>query len=63
MRGRLSAGHQWSVETSIYVESEHDGKVDAKAIYQALFNILKLQGIVNVFAGLVLPNTKSESIS
>ncbi|KAA9038716.1 N-acetyltransferase family protein [Ginsengibacter hankyongi] len=59
-RYRLAAGHQWSVETSIYVESGHHGKGVAKTLYQALFNILRLQGIVNVFAGLVLPNTRSE---
>ncbi|KAA9037175.1 N-acetyltransferase family protein [Ginsengibacter hankyongi] len=59
-RYRLAAGHQWSAETSIYVESRHQGRGVAKALYQALFNILKLQGIVNVFAGLVLPNTRSE---
>ena len=57
---RLAAGHQWSAETSIYVESGHQGSGVAKALYQALFNILKLQRIVNAFAGLVLPNTKSE---
>lgn len=57
---RLAAGHQWSVESSIYVQPGYYGKGIAKALYRVLFDILKLQGIINVFAGLVLPNTRSE---
>lgn len=59
-RFRLAQGHQWSAETSIYLVSAYNGKGIAKTLYQALFNILKLQDLINVFAGIVLPNARSE---
>lgn len=60
-RFRLAQGHQWSAETSIYLVSDYYGKGVAKALYQALFNILELQDLINVFAGIVLPNPRSET--
>ena len=60
-RFRLAQGHQWSVETSIYLVSGYYGRGVAKTLYQTLFNILKLQNLINVFAGIVLPNARSEA--
>jgi len=57
---RLAQGHQWSAETSIYLSPAYYGKGVAKTLYQALFEILKLQNYINVFAGIVLPNKRSE---
>ena len=59
-RFRLAQGHQWSAETSIYVAPAYYGTGVAKTLYQTLFNILKLQDLINVFAGIVLPNARSE---
>ena len=60
-RFRQAQGHQWSAETSIYLVPGYYGKGVAKTLYQTLFNILKLQDLINVFAGIVLPNARSEA--
>ena len=60
-RYRLAHGHQWSAETTIYLSPHYYGKGVAKTLYQSLFNILKLQDVINVFAGIVLPNARSEA--
>ena len=57
---RLAQGHLWSVETSIYLGSGYHGKGIAKILYQSLFAILRLQNYFNAFAGIVLPNKRSE---
>lgn len=57
---RLAKGHLWSVESSIYLSPDYYGKGVAKNLYQSLFAILKLQNFINVFAGIVLPNKRSE---
>ena len=57
---RLAQGHLWTVESSIYLSPDYYGKGVAKNLYQALFAILKLQNFINVFAGIVLPNKRSE---
>lgn len=56
---RQASGHQWSVETTIYCSPEFQGKGIAGVLYRTLFDILKLQGFINVFAGIILPNDKS----
>ncbi len=56
---RQASGHQWSVETTIYCSPEFQGKGIAGALYRTLLEILKLQGFINVFAGIILPNDKS----
>ncbi len=57
---RAAQGHKWSVEVSIYLSKDYYGKGVAAALYQSLFAILKLQNYINVFAGIVLPNQRSE---
>jgi L-amino acid N-acyltransferase YncA len=57
---RSAQGHQWSAETSIYLSPDYYGKGVAKTLYQVLLTILKLQNYINVFAGIVLPNKRSE---
>lgn len=56
---RNASGHRWSAETSIYMAEEGQGKGFAKKLYTALLNLLALQGFINVFAGIVLPNERS----
>jgi phosphinothricin acetyltransferase len=58
---RGAAGHRWSVETTIYLSADFQGKKIARLLYEHLFAILKLQHYVNVFAGIVLPNNNSEA--
>ncbi|MGH2564950.1 MAG: GNAT family N-acetyltransferase, partial [Ginsengibacter sp.] len=57
---RPTQGHQWSAETSIYISSRYQGNKVARPLYEYLFAILKLQNYINVFAGIVLPNKRSE---
>lgn len=53
--------YQWSVEVSAYVDvSSHRGGV-GRALYSALFDVLRLQGFRNAYAGITLPNRASEA--
>jgi phosphinothricin acetyltransferase len=53
--------YQWSVESSVYVAEDYQGKGVAEKLYTALFSILQASGFVNVYAGITLPNPKSYS--
>ncbi len=53
--------YQWSVECSVYINDDHQKNGIAAILYEALMNILKRQGFVNVYAVINLPNPKSVS--
>jgi phosphinothricin acetyltransferase len=51
--------YQWSTEVTAYVgEGRRRGGV-GRALYTSLFAILRLQGYVNAYAGITLPNAAS----
>jgi L-amino acid N-acyltransferase YncA len=52
-------GYQWCVEPSVYISKKYFGFGVANALYTALFDILKLQGYVNAYAVITLPNDSS----
>ena len=52
-------GYQWCVESSLYISEKHFGTGIAYALYAALFELLKLQGYVNAYAVITLPNDRS----
>lgn len=56
---RYRTAYQWSPESTIYLAPDFQSKGIGRILYQTLFNILKLQGYFNVFAGVALPNQKS----
>ena len=56
---RERTGYQWCVECSVYVHDDFQRMGIAKALYTALFEILKRQGYRNVYAVINLPNDKS----
>jgi phosphinothricin acetyltransferase len=58
-RYRERIGYQWCVECSVYIHDNHHRKGVAKALYMALFRILKAQGYYNVYAVINLPNDRS----
>lgn len=58
-RYRERAGYQWCVECSVYIHDGFHGKGIAKALYAALFRLLKMQGYFNVYAVINLPNEPS----
>jgi len=52
-------GYQWCTEPSVYISERYFGVNVANALYAALFDILKLQGYVNAYAVITLPNDRS----
>ena len=54
------AAYQWSVDVSAYVDAQAQRGGVGRALYGALFRILQLQGFVNAYAGITLPNPASE---
>lgn len=58
-RERLA--YQWCVESSVYIRDQFQGEGIASKLYNALFELLRLQGFINVYAGITLPNDRSIS--
>jgi L-amino acid N-acyltransferase YncA len=56
---RTRTAYQWSVEVSAYVSADHHRRGVGRALYTSLFEILKLQGFRNAYAGITLPNDAS----
>lgn len=56
---RTRAAYRWSVDVAIYVAEDARRKGVARALYAALFAILRLQGYQSAFAGIALPNEPS----
>jgi phosphinothricin acetyltransferase len=56
---RERAAYRWSVDTTVYVrQGRHRGGV-GRALYTSLLAVLPLQGFVNAYAGVTLPNPAS----
>jgi len=58
-RYRERIAYQWSVECSVYVHDDHLRSGIGRALYTALFSILKKQGFTTVYAVINLPNERS----
>lgn len=56
---RDRAAYQWAAEAAIYLKADVHRKGIARILYQALFEILRLQGYTNLYAIITLPNEKS----
>jgi phosphinothricin acetyltransferase len=54
--------YSWSVETSIYVDSEFRGMGIGRALYDELLGTLRKQGYCRAFAGIALPNAASVAL-
>ena len=59
---RDRAAYQWSVDVAAYVDSAAHRRGVGRALYGALFDALRLQGFVNAYAGITLPNPASEAL-
>ena len=57
---RYRTAYSWAAESSIYLSEKFHHKGIARLLYETLFEIMKLQGYVNVYAGITMPNAKSE---
>lgn len=59
MQHRERAAYLWSVDTAVYVHQGRQRRGVGKRLYTALFEVLPLQGYVNAYAGVTLPNPAS----
>jgi L-amino acid N-acyltransferase YncA len=51
--------YRWSANVSAYVASDAHRQGIGRALYAALFQLLRRQGLHSIFAGITLPNEKS----
>jgi phosphinothricin acetyltransferase len=58
-RHRERAAYGWAVDTAIYVSADYRRRGVGRALYTALFQLLRLQGYFNACAGITLPNPSS----
>jgi phosphinothricin acetyltransferase len=56
---RERAAYRWSVDTSVYVRQSRQRRGVGRALYTSLLAVLPLQGFVNAYAGVTLPNQAS----
>ena len=56
---RERAAYRWSVDTSVYVRQDRQRRSVGRALYTSLLAVLPLQGCVNAYAGVTLPNPAS----
>ena len=58
-RHRSRPAYQWAVDVSVYVAPAARGRGVARALYEALFDVLRELGYVTALAGIALPNEAS----
>lgn len=51
--------YQWSVNVSVYLDARAHRRGIGRALYEALFDLLRRQRFVNAYAGITLPNAAS----
>jgi phosphinothricin acetyltransferase len=56
---RERAAYRWSVDTSVYVGQGRQRRGLGRALYTSLLAVLPLQGFINAYAGVTLPNPGS----
>ncbi len=56
---RERAAYRWSVDTAVYVRQGRQRQGVGRALYTSLLALLPLQGYVNAYAGVTLPNPAS----
>ena len=61
-RAMERAAYQWNAQLSIYLDQNSTSKGLGKCLYAQLIDILKLQGIRNVYGCVTVPNEKSEGL-
>ena len=58
-RHRERPAYQWSVDVSIYIRTDRHRGGLGRTLYTKLFELLVLQGYINAYAGVTLPNPAS----
>ena len=59
---RARPAYQWSAEVSAYVHEDARRRGVARALYTSLFELLRLLGYCNAYAGITLPNPASVAL-
>ena len=59
-RHRERKAYQWCVESSVYISEEYFGKGVGEWLYQSLIDLSKILGYRRIYAGITLPNERSE---
>jgi len=59
---RSRIAYQWSVELSVYIHEAHRKQGVARGLYTSLMALLTLQGYINAYCGVALPNQASEKL-
>ena len=58
-RHRKRPGYRWSVDISVYIDDTWHRRGVGRALYAELLNILRRQRMINVYAGITVPNPGS----
>lgn len=53
------ASYRWSANVTVYIAATHQRRGVGRALYEALFDLLAVQGHYELFAGVTLPNQAS----
>jgi phosphinothricin acetyltransferase len=56
---RARAAYRWAADVAIYVDPARHRRGAGRALYEALFELLRRQGITSACAGVTLPNDAS----
>ena len=56
------AAYMWSVDASVYLEAAFHRRGVGRGLYTALFELLRLCGYVNAYAGITQPNANSTGL-
>ena len=56
------AAYGWSVDVTVYVAPSHLRRGVGRALYSALFELLRQQGFFKAYAGVALPNPASTAL-
>lgn len=61
-RFRERAAYDWDAELSVYLATDERGRGVGKALYSALLSLLTLQGFINAYGTVAVPNVPSERL-
>ncbi len=56
---KTRAAYRWAADVSVYLHQDAHRRGLGRGLYTALFALLRVQGLVNAYAGITLPNPKS----
>jgi phosphinothricin acetyltransferase len=59
---RARAAYRWAADVSVYVEVGHHRRGAGRALYGALLDLLRRQGLYTACAGITLPNAGSVAL-